>query len=217
MISSYKRGMSLLFLAHDKKKNIVFSIIMIVVGAIFEVLLEGTNILGALFLLLSAIYPTQMLISVAVSNLVCSSKDHKAIQLDYANALYSINSLLMMIVVIVIRWVLYKLYPENEIAIIHGMILAGAVSLLLGAYAALAYKYFITSIIIFLVFYFAGVILFTVSVYQSECAIVSMPVAIGIALLGAILGNVSNYFVAKWTLKKPISKLSQGHSLRKHM
>lgn len=229
MIKQLKMGIKLLPYCHGVIANMVSAVAMLVIGIWME---AGTLTLqvprtefnafqnfGALMILVGAMWPLQMLISLNVPGMIAASPWKKKIQTSVFSLLSGAGYLVSFLVVVALKLLKYSSGKlEYEILVVELLGLPGSI-LLLNVYMAFAVKYFMAATIVFCfamsfimnmhgIFYYFGWL---------NVENITVLMAIGMGILSIGISMLLDYGVTLLIYKKPVSKYSQMNSLKKKM
>lgn len=157
------KSLKLIRFCTSRRTNIVLLIIFLILGVMLEIL-GSTGLLllneafpvggGAIFLLCTAIFPSQMIVSVDVSLLAQTSPYKKKLQTTLFSWILLVSMLCAMTLILVIRCVGTALRhaPMKELNFLPvGLFAAGII-----LYSGVAYKFFIGSVVALYVAMIAG-------------------------------------------------------------
>lgn len=218
MIKQIKTGITLLGFAHGKGSGIAFSLVMLVLGALFLILMPE-NWQGNYFLFAVAMWPVQMLYSFSVSDLILSSPQSKKIQTSISALIDFLGYFAIYLIVFVIRLIQMKNGIISESMAGFQMLFSGALSILLFLYLGVALKYFVAGTAAFIVSFMAFVVSIQIlnPLVFFEKIQLSFWVASLLGVLFLIASALLQYGVTCLIYRKPVSKRSQLSGLRKNM
>lgn len=229
MIKQLKMGIKLLPYCHGVVANILSAVAMLVIGIWMEVQTLMLQVprtdfnafqnFGSLMILVGAMWPLQMLISLNVPGMIAASPWKKRIQTSVFSLLSGAGYLVFYLLVVAIKLLKYfsgKL--EYEILVVELLGLPLSI-ILLNVYMAFALKYFMASTVVFCfaislimnihgIFYYFGWL---------NVENITILMAIGMGILSIGLSMLLDYGVTLLIYKKPVSKYSQMNSLKKKM
>lgn len=226
MINDLKLGLKTIKYAHGVKSNLAGSIIMIAVGLFLyavNIMMEGyIGVPGGIFMILSAMFPVQMIFSLSASNLVQSSPAKKRMQTSVP-AMISCGGMLVMYVLYAgMGAVLAVVRPQNISKICNEFVTMSLFAFLIMLYIAVAYKYFWVSCIMFLGVYsftYCGMVLgngiMPDNMFSSDAGSFLLAMGIGLAII--VAGGFAQYGISLLVYKAPMSKMAQAASLRKSL
>lgn len=197
----------------DYKMNRIFIIIFFLLGLLYMSFGgNGSEVLGATFIMLAPMYILQILVSVNYTSMALTSGKRKRMQLDMWCKLNSvgiyISYTLSVAAYVLINRIRGNFNMDNLKAnIINFSIMA----VMLTIYAAIAYKAFIFGMIVFMVIF----LLFLNTHYRIH-VFTGYPLVIYIIAAFVIIsvGNIIYYLITKVTYKMPYSRLALGARLR---
>lgn len=234
MINDMKLGFKMLRYSHGIKGNVACAVIMAVFGLIIMVSdliimassarYSGVGAAAGFLLMVSGMFPTQMLFSLNVTGLVLSAPVQKKLQTKIPVLCNFVCMAALFTFITLFKAVMIAIYPETLQAVCNELTLIALLGAVVTGYMAIAYKKFWLGTILFLVFY--G--LFTNGLFTiSDDKILNMGIfgpGVGSFLLAWVLGiailaaaAVVGYGVSLLLYKQPISKMSQPATLRKYL
>lgn len=217
MIKQLKMGFEMMRYAHGRLSCVIMGICFLVLGILLDILgadMSGTaKYLGSFFVILTAMWPLQLLFSVSVSNEVASSPWKKRLQTSVSVIVAFWSFLAMYLLVLLLAWFKYRSGVASEEIVVE-LLLVACVMPLMMAYMGGALKYFWGATIVFFVCYYALLI----AAFFPEL-FVGIPIAAAVlaGFAGIFVGAALYFGIANLLYKRPISKASQTSSLRKVM
>lgn len=219
MINAWKLGFKSLRYAYGRRSTIIMMGIFFAMGLAFSVMwLNPVNsYLGGYMLIVVAILPTQMVYSLSVSNMVQASPAKKKMQTSIP-AIFTCGNLIgVYLLIVLIQGAIAWGQPVAVRQMKVGVLMSALTILVVAVYLAVAYKHFIISILMFILFYFS---MFQVSGLISwmflESAPWSYPLVSVMGLVPVILGGFLQYLVSLLVYKAPMSKMANS-ALRKEL
>lgn len=225
MIKQLQMGIKLLRYTHGIVANTVLGALILLVGIIIELGTSGPNGLattsgvGGYFILMTAMWPLQMLISLNVPGIVATSPWKKRIQTSVFSVSAVLYFTLTYTLVMVLKLMKWKSGLVSEERFVIEMLQMVVFVFILIIYMTTSLKYFVVSTIVFCIVMPAFMISYMIAYNMDILARLNLgPVAVislGYAtiFLSALLGNGILHLL----YKKPVSKYSQMSSLRKKM
>ena len=166
--------------------------------------------MGAYLLLVSAIYPTQLVHSICASQLAQSSPCKRTLMTSLPTVITFCSGAVMYLTVVCIEMVRVHITPEAVGHSARLILLCGLMQMMLHIYAGIAYKYFVLSVFLMsfsmVGFYNLSGIIGKSTVLSQYFLKIPMPMAIAIGLCLALLGALLQYVVSLLVYKKPISR-----------
>lgn len=226
MIKQLRMGIKLLRYAYGVKSSMLMGLGVLVIGILMEILDRG-NIsefgynawIGGYFILLSAMIPLQLLISLNVPAVVAASPWKKRIQTSVFSVSAAVCFLISYLLALGLNFIQWKSGRMTQERFVQEMLIIAVYIILFDLYMAASLKYFVISTILFII---------AVMVITGGCQVLdvlgmfSFPrispagaaaIGFGSIFLGALLGNG----LLRLLYKKPVSKYSQMSGLRKKM
>lgn len=222
MIKQLRMGLKMLRYAHGIKSCIVWCVIVLLLGVLFEVGADDSNsvFIGIYLVMMLAIWPLQLLVSLNVPNVVAASPWKKRIQTS-VTALISFCGFLIAFAVVDVmegnKFATGRIAAED---FTFNVLFAACFAVLLMIYMAFSTKYFVVSTIGFIIVMSSSSIVINLMQY-TDLAIFHQslhPAAtVLLGILFIILGAVLEYGISLLIYKVPVSKYAQMNSLRKKM
>lgn len=224
MIKQFKMGFKMLRYAHGIKSCIVWCFITFLMGVLLEIGAVEENVGGnhvAIYLVMMiAIWPLQLLVSLNVPNVVASSPWKKKIQTSVMALISVFTFLISYIVVVSIEGIKYSIGRTRAEDFTSYVIWAACFAMVLMLYMAFSMKYFVVSTIGFIVVMSSTSIIVSLRQYTDlEIFHKTFHPAVTILLGGVLIvvGALLEYGVSLLIYKAPVSKYAQMNSLRKKM
>ncbi len=226
MIKQLQMGIKLLRYTHGIVANTVLGALILLVGILMELGSSGSSgmavaslSVGGYFILMTAMWPLQMLISLNVPGVVAASPWKKRIQTSVFSVSAVVYFTLTYTLVMVLKLLKWKSGFVSEERFVIEMLQMVVFVFILMIYMATSLKYFVVSTIVFCIVMPAFMVSYMIAYNMDILARLNLgPVAvilIGYAtiFLSTLLGNGILHLL----YKKPVSKYSQMSSLRKKM
>ena len=226
MIKQLQMGIKLLRYTHGIVANTVLGVLSLLVGIIMELGSSGSTgmataslSVGGYFILMTAMWPLQMLISLNVPGIVAASPWKKRIQTSVFSVSAVVYFTLTYTLVMVLKLLKWKSGFVSEERFVIEMLQMVVFVFILMIYMATSLKYYVVSTIVFCIVMPAFMVSYVIAYNMDILARLNLgPVAvilIGYAtiFLSTLLGNGILHLL----YKKPVSKYSQMSSLRKKM
>lgn len=207
MFKKVKLGLSLVKYGFRPGTNLLMCILFLIIGLIVEVSTKGTNLIGAFYLLLVAMFVFQMIISMDVSSFVQTSKMKKALQTTVPVVTGTVLYLVIFTFLVVEKTILIKVNPETEEELLANFVLL--IVMVFGAmvYTGFCYKFFLTGTIFFCIYVGATMTLVELIIRNG----VIKPDFVTTVILGyvlIVLGGLVEYGLASLFYKKDLSKFA---------
>lgn len=193
------------------KINLIGLVFMTVLGLVYEILDFSNGVGGSYFILISAMYPAQLLYSVCMSQLVQASPYKKALTTSIVTLLTFCSGLIFYLLVIGVKSVWVVLDPSQAGRRAGEILAAGLFLVMIEIYTAVVFRYFWGGIIL-LSAIMVGVyssIISTDGIFHSLGQLFSrcpLPAAIVLGLCLALLGGLLQYGMSLLLYNRPISK-----------
>lgn len=196
--------------------------ILFVVGLGLDIFSHGTSWLGIFFMMMAPVFVSQTLYSLCMSDLVMASPRAKQIQTSLACFADLVITLASVSLVIFLKIVETKLYPEDKENILRIFAYICLMMILIHVYMAFVFKYYALSVVLLLIVVWPSS--FAMG-YQSVGGVYFlmnfMPTSLGIGILLAyasvVIGVGLECLIARLLYRVPLSKYAQGMTLRKYM
>ena len=138
------------------KMNITMAVLFFLLGLAMELyqafwvtdtVSEGVIPFGAGFMICTAMFPSQMLVSLDVSLMAQASAYKKKLQTSLSTLMILIGNLVMFTLILIIRMIGVAVTPGATLEMMH-ILPVGIFSALIILYSGIVYKFFIMSIIV---------------------------------------------------------------------
>ena len=138
------------------KMNITMAVLFFLLGLAMELyqafwvtdtVSEGVIPFGAVFMICTAMFPSQMLVSLDVSLMAQASDYKKKLQTSLSTLMILIGNLVMFTLILIIRMIGVAVTPGATLEMMH-ILPVGIFSALIILYSGIVYKFFIMSIIV---------------------------------------------------------------------
>ncbi|MCM1025065.1 MAG: hypothetical protein NC432_01435 [Roseburia sp.] len=225
MISDLKLGLKLLRYGHGVKNTVVCSILIVLLGIIAAVtdLLSlntgGLNFPIGYFLMLGAMFAIQLFYSVNAANLIQSSPLKKKLQTSVPAVLMTFIAMCGYLISVLAGAVGLMIAPEAAGHFCQQLLYTVLIMATILLYAAVAYKLFILSTIMFFVIFFSTFMYFTDNGWLRSLGggtgMFWMIAAAGVGIL--LVCGFLYYLLSLAVYKRPLSKRAQAGALRREM
>lgn len=220
MINDLKLGIRMLPYAYGRTGAIACGAIFGGLGLLI-CLLGGSPFSGGFYLVLTAMYPVQLLYSLDVSNMVLTSSLRKKMQTSAPAVMNCVCVTIMYTLFLAIQIVWMMCRPERISIVCNELMGLSLVIVGVMIYAAVAYKSFVVSMLSFLVLF---IVLFFSKDYVSSRNLWDFGQEAGSFVIAALIGYVAivfgsflEYGASLLVYKWPLSKLGQPATLRKYL
>lgn len=223
MIKQLKMGFKLMRYAHGMLGCVFAGVIFFLIGIVIDLNATQTagtmKYVGSFFILITAMWPLQLLYSIDVSNEVAVSPWKKKLQTSVSALVGAASFLVTYLIVLGLSWYKYKSQMVTREEAVIELFLCAASILILLVYMGAALKYLVVSTILFFIAYYALMIWINVDVvlHPGRFQDVSLVVASVAGFVALGIGALLHYGITLLLYKKPISKYSQLSALRKKM
>lgn len=222
MIKQIKMGIQTMRYTYGIGMSVAFMIMFLVLGILLNVLSKDSGA-GNVFILVTGMWPVQLINSLPVSGMVQTSPWKKALETSVPALVGFASFLLCYLLVLVFALVGRSYAEESDMAELAGsLIMGGAVVFFLMVYCGFAYKFFVSATMIFIIVFLGGTYFLSNGgpLYEVFLHLLSdMPLygAILIGLLEIAVGALVQYGISLLVYRKPMSKKAQIRSLQKYM
>ena len=212
LIESWRFAIKCIKLSYNLKVNLIGIGFLLLMAPVYEILDYNTGIksgMGAIMLVIAAMYPAQMIYSICGSQLAQSSPYKKAMMTSLPAVITFCCGILTYLLVIVIETIRAIRKPEAAERCVGLILLSGMVLMLMNIYIGIALKYFVVSMIVVIGLIssccYCYIVGFRTMVLPWLTGI-SMPIAIAVGLCLAVLGSLLQYGISLLLYKRPISR-----------
>lgn len=209
IVESWRFAIKCMKLSYNLKSNLIIMGFLYVLALVYEIFNIGDG-MGAYLLLVSAIYPTQLVHSICASQLAQSSPCKRTLMTSLPTVITFCGGAVMYLTIVCIEMVRVHITPEAVGHSARLILLCGLLQMMLHIYAGIAYKYFVLSVFLMSVsmvgFYNLSGIIGKSTVLSQYFLKIPMPMPIAIGLCLALLGALLQYAISLLVYKKPISR-----------
>lgn len=207
MLKNIKLGLSLIKYGFRPKSNIIMCIIIVLIGLVVEFATKGTNMIGAFYMLITAVFVYQMIVSMDLSTLVQTSKLKKSLQTTIPVATSFCIYFVVFTVIAIERIILVKMNPALEADLVASTLMALVTMFFAMVYMGICFKYFITGLVLFIA------VVMVVSGGSTYFLLEhTLPFGIGTAIaisyVAIILGALAQYALSSMFYRKELSKFA---------
>ncbi len=223
MINDFKKALQLSLYGFKAKTQMIFMIVFVIVGFVWEYFFQGMHWIGAFFIVLAPIYVSQILYGMGMSNMVASSPYKKKLQVLYPTLSNCFFELVAMTIIVLLKVFEIRSCPENRSGLMYVLLSVCMFCIVLNVYSAIVYKYFALSTVLMLIPVMALSYVFTSESFNNYeggllSALVdhmSMGGLVLICYLTVFLGAALQYAISTALYKKPLSEYAMGMAMRK--
>ncbi len=223
MINDFKKALQLSLYGFKAQVQMIFMIIFVIIGLIWEYSFQGMHWIGAFFIVLAPIYFSQLLYGMGMSNMVAASPYKKKLQVLYPALSNCFFELVAMTIIVLLKVFEMRTYPENRRGLMYVLLSVCMFCIVLNFYSAIVYKYFALAIVLMLAPVMALSYIFTSESFNNYeggllSALVdhmSMGGLVLICYLTVFLGTALQYVLSTALYKKPLSEYAMGMAMKK--
>lgn len=230
MINDMKMGFKLLKYGHSAKFSLVASLVVAIVGVLWSMMsVKGFSTFpGGYFLMLSSLFLIQLLCTVNAAGLTASSPAKKKLQTKIPAVFSTATMLAGHLINVVSLGICAYVEPRTMGTVCTLILLTAFLMGVVMMYAAVCYKYFVLSTVVFIVIFVAvyGPLLGLLFNRNDEHtgSLIPLELPWGNFWLTAVLGlgiilvsGLLQYLLSLAVYKAPISKMALGARLRSQM
>lgn len=216
IIESWRFAIKCIKLSYNIKVNLFATGFLLLIGLLYEIMDLNSNIksgMGAIMLVIVAMYPAQMIYSICGSQLAQSSPCKKAMMTSLPTVITFSSGMLAYLLVIVIEVIRAIRNPETAERCAGLILLIGMMLMFLNIYIGIAFKYFVVSMIMMIgimsggyYYCYRGIAVGVRTMVLPWLTGISMPIAIAAGLCFAVLGSLLQYGISLLLYKRPISR-----------
>ena len=223
MINDIKKIIQLSKYGFKAKTQMIFMVVFIIVGIVWEFVFQGMHWIGAFFIILAPAYFAQLLYGMGMSSMVGASPYKKRLQILYPVLANCILEFAAMTIIVLIKAFEMRLYPENRTGLMSVLLVTSLFCIALNIYSAVVYKYYALAIVLLLLPVMTMSFVFNVdSFYNFEGSLladISDRVGFGglvsFCYFSIVIGTAVQYFSSVAIYKKPLSEYAMGMAMRK--
>lgn len=202
MINDFKKALQLSLYGFKAKVQMIFMIVFVIVGIVWEYFFQGMHWIGAFFIVLAPVYVSQIL---------------------YPALLNFFFELIAMTIIVLLKIFEIRSCPENKGGLMYVLLSVCIFCIVLNFYSAIVYKYFALAIVLMLVPVMGLSYIFTSESFNNyEGGLLStlidhmsLGVLVLICYLTVVIGAVLQYALSTALYKKPLSEYAIGMAMRK--
>lgn len=217
MMTEVKKSLKLLKYTYQFRLNVVLGILFFGLG-IFWVIVNGPDglYLATIYWYLGPIILVQLIFNLLYAGQVASSMQRKSLERTAPDIIGLVTGLLSYVGAIIYMMLYSKLYPSDELRAGAILVEVALVMVVTTIYCAIAYKWFVISIILFTICFALTHALGMAFLVYSDVEISLLKGSlIGLAMV--VAANLLAALIRKAIYKYPYSPLAAGRSLRKAM
>lgn len=176
---------------------------------------------GDVFLIIVVMFPTQVIYTLSISNLVQSSPAKKRMQTSVPATVDCFNMMILYLVNALCKGIVMTRHPELVGTICVEMVTLAGFAAFIMLYMGVGYKYFWTGIVpCIIVYYFTYSRLDAVNkirfgIFGNSAGSFALALVIGLVII--VLGGFGQYGLSLLVYKAPMSKYAQSATVRKEM
>lgn len=217
MMKDLKVIFRLLGCSYSIVANLILGIICMLAGFSIEIISHGKLYVGAYLIIITGLWPIQMLFSVAVSNLVAASPWKRSLQTRLPLILNIICYFGMFTVLALLRLAALHRYPSDAGIITWYLLLTAVTGAMVLIYSAFSFKFFTASMIIFVSAYVLLTSLTGSQFVVETFGDLSYGAAVLLGYLILAAGILANYLIANLVYRRQFSKGAFGAGMRRYL
>lgn len=211
MLKDLKMGFRLMKYGYRIKMNVIFMLVILVVGIIVEITSEGTSFLGGFYLMLTGMFAYQMIISMDISEMVQTSAMKRRLQVGLPVVASTVVYLASYTFLLVERVILIHQNPQGKEEALYTLFAIVLMMVAIYIFTAICYKYFVAGFIIFLIL-FMGIDVGAMLLWDNGIGQWLCQIGLGwLAVLGyavVLLGGGLEYLLGSLLYRKPLSEFA---------
>lgn len=208
MLKDIILGFKLVKYGYKLKENILMLAFFTAIGIFVEIQSKGTSLIGGLYFMLVGMCAYQLIMSVDVSEYIQTSAMKRKLQLTIPVITSTVLYLFIFTFIMIEKCILINMYPENQKLLIMSLVQLELIMLIVFAFSSICYKYFLLGFLLFLVLYFA-VIIISAFLFNTPFASTVLSIPLGVfAVTGYLvifIGAALEYFIGAKLYNKPLS------------
>jgi len=216
MIAEIKKGIKLLRYGYALKLNIATTLFFLLLGVLGMCIGESGIFLATVYILMVPLTLVQLESTLLYSGFAASSAKRKILEIYFPDFMTMITGGLGCLIVIGGSFFWAHKRPENIENCIEVMFMSSIMIAIMLIYMAVAYKYFVTGIIMFCLGVFIGIdggMIALRVVWENFTLAMASGVSVAIIVMGIVISGL----LRRAFYRKQISPLAGGFSLRKAM
>lgn len=193
------------------KMNVIFMLVILVIGIIVEITSEGTSFLGGFYLMLTGMFAYQLIMSMDISEMVQTSAMKRRLQVELPVVASTVVYLAAYTFLLVERVILIYQNPQGKEEALYTLFTIVLMMVTIYIFTAICYKYFVAGFILFLIL-FIGVDTGAVILWNNGIGAWLCQIGLGwLAVLGyavVLLGGGLEYLIGDILYRKPLSEFA---------
>ena len=211
MLKDLKMGFQLMKYGYRIKMNVIFMLVILVIGIIVEITSEGTSFLGGFYLMLTGMFAYQLIMSMDISEMVQTSAMKRRLQVELPVVASTVVYLAAYTFLLVERVILIYQNPQGKEEALYTLFTIVLMMVTIYIFTAICYKYFVAGFILFLIL-FIGVDTGAVILWNNGIGAWLCQIGLGwLAVLGyavVLLGGGLEYLIGDILYRKPLSEFA---------
>lgn len=211
MLKDLKMGFQLMKYGYRIKMNVIFMLVILVIGIIVEITSEGTSFLGGFYLMLTGMFAYQLIMSMDISEMVQTSAMKRRLQVELPVVASTVVYLAAYTFLLVERVILIYQNPQGKEEALYTLFTIVLMMVTIYIFTAICYKYFVAGFILFLIL-FIGVDTGAVILWNNGIGAWLCQIGLGwLAVLGyavVLLGGGIEYLLGSLLYRKPLSEFA---------
>lgn len=193
------------------KMNVIFMLVILVIGIIVEITSEGTSFLGGFYLMMTGMFAYQLIMSMDISEMVQTSAMKRRLQVELPVVASTVVYLAAYTFLLVERVILIYQNPQGKEEALYTLFTIVLMMVTIYIFTAICYKYFVAGFILFLIL-FIGVDTGAVILWNNGIGAWLCQIGLGwLAVLGyavVLLGGGIEYLLGSLLYRKPLSEFA---------
>lgn len=211
MLKDLKMGFQLMKYGYRIKMNVIFMLVILVIGIIVEITSEGTSFLGGFYLMMTGMFAYQLIMSMDISEMVQTSAMKRRLQVELPVVASTVVYLAAYTFLLVERVILIYQNPQGKEEALYTLFTIVLMMVTIYIFTAICYKYFVAGFILFLIL-FIGVDIGAVILWNNGIGAWLCQIGLGwLAVLGyavVLLGGGIEYLLGSLLYRKPLSEFA---------
>lgn len=204
-------GFQLMKYGYRIKMNVIFMLVILVIGIIVEITSEGTSFLGGFYLMMTGMFAYQLIMSMDISEMVQTSAMKRRLQVELPVVASTVVYLAAYTFLLVERVILIYQNPQGKEEALYTLFTIVLMMVTIYIFTAICYKYFVAGFILFLIL-FIGVDTGAVILWNNGIGAWLCQIGLGwLAVLGyavVLLGGGIEYLLGSLLYRKPLSEFA---------
>lgn len=216
MMAEIKKGMKLIRYGYGLKMNLAVAVIFFIVGILMLCVGESGLMLGTIYILLAPTMLIQLESSLLYSGMAAASSKRRLLEVALPDFLTIVTGVVGYVVVVGAGWFWASVGQESTDTCMEIMLGSGMVVAIMLIYFGAAYKYFFTSVIMFMFGLVIGISGGIVTIRLVGKYFTMLTVSL-LCLALVVIGTLISCWLRRVFYRKQISPMAGGMSLRKAM